>query len=82
MDKIVRIDMGAKGSPKITTEPVGEYAGLGGRATTSMIINNGGFHGHVSLHRLRHHGSARDFQALLDMLQWFLWYRDDCRRVK
>ncbi|WP_027716002.1 aldehyde ferredoxin oxidoreductase family protein [Desulfuromonas sp. TF] len=39
MDKIVRIDMGAKGGPKITTEPVGEYAGLGGRATTSLIIN-------------------------------------------
>ncbi len=39
MDKIVRIDMGAKGGPKITTEPVGEYAGLGGRATTSLMIN-------------------------------------------
>ena len=39
MDKIVRIDMGAKGGPKITTEPVGEYAGLGGRATTSLMVN-------------------------------------------
>jgi len=39
MDKIVRIDMGAKGGPKITTEPVGEYAGLGGRATTSLMIS-------------------------------------------
>ena len=39
MDKIVRIDMGAAGGPKITTEPVGEYAGLGGRATTSLMIN-------------------------------------------
>jgi aldehyde:ferredoxin oxidoreductase len=39
MDKIVRIDMGAAGGPKITTEPVGEYAGLGGRAMTSLIIN-------------------------------------------
>lgn len=39
MEKIVRIDMGAKGGPKITTEPVGEYAGLGGRATTSLMVN-------------------------------------------
>lgn len=39
MDKIVRIDMGAAGGPKITTEPVGEYAGLGGRATTSLMVN-------------------------------------------
>jgi len=39
MDKIARIDMGAAGGPKITTEPVGEYAGLGGRATTSLMIN-------------------------------------------
>lgn len=39
MDKIVRIDMGAKGGPKITTEPVGEYAGLGGRATTSLMVS-------------------------------------------
>ncbi len=39
MDKIVRIDMGAQSGPKITTEPVGEYAGLGGRATTSLIVN-------------------------------------------
>jgi len=39
MDKILRIDMGAKGGPKITTEPAGEYVGLGGRATTSLIVN-------------------------------------------
>jgi aldehyde:ferredoxin oxidoreductase len=39
MDKIVRIDMGAKGGPKVTTEPVGEYAGLGGRATTSLMVS-------------------------------------------
>ncbi len=38
MDKIVRIDMGAAGGPKITTEEVGEYAGLGGRALTSLFI--------------------------------------------
>ena len=29
MDNIARIDMGAKGGPKVTYEPVGEYAGLG-----------------------------------------------------
>ncbi len=39
MDKILRIDMGAAGGPKVTTEPVGEYAGLGGRATTSLMVN-------------------------------------------
>jgi aldehyde:ferredoxin oxidoreductase len=39
MDKILRIDMGAKGGPKITVTPVGEYAGLGGRAMTSSIVS-------------------------------------------
>jgi len=39
MDKIVRINMGAPGGPTVTTEPVGEYAGLGGRATTSLMVN-------------------------------------------
>lgn len=39
MDKIARIDMGAPGGPKVTEEPVGEYAGLGGRATTSLMIS-------------------------------------------
>jgi aldehyde:ferredoxin oxidoreductase len=38
MDKILRIDMGAPGGPKATIEPVGEYAGLGGRGLTSMIV--------------------------------------------
>jgi aldehyde:ferredoxin oxidoreductase len=38
MDKIARIDMGAAGGPKVTVEPVGEYAGLGGRAMTSLMI--------------------------------------------
>jgi aldehyde:ferredoxin oxidoreductase len=38
LDTILRIDMGAAGGPKMTTEPVGEYAGLGGRATTSSIV--------------------------------------------
>ena len=39
MNKIVRIDMGAPGGPKVTTEPVGDYAGLGGRATTSLMVS-------------------------------------------
>jgi aldehyde:ferredoxin oxidoreductase len=39
MDKIARIDMGAKGGPKVTYEPAGEYAGLGGRATTSLMVS-------------------------------------------
>ncbi len=39
MQTILRIDMGAAGGPKISTEPVGEYAGLGGRATTSLMVN-------------------------------------------
>src|SRR3954466_14889546 len=36
--KIARIDMGAAGGPKVTEEPAGEYAALGGRATTSIIV--------------------------------------------
>jgi aldehyde:ferredoxin oxidoreductase len=38
MDKILRIDMGAAGGPKLSEEPVGDYAGLGGRAMTSTIV--------------------------------------------
>ncbi|HOE16226.1 MAG TPA: aldehyde ferredoxin oxidoreductase C-terminal domain-containing protein [Syntrophorhabdaceae bacterium] len=38
MDKILRIDMGAEGGPKITESPVGAYAGLGGRALTSSVV--------------------------------------------
>jgi aldehyde:ferredoxin oxidoreductase len=38
MDKILRIDMGAKGGPKATVEPIGAYAGLGGRAMTSLVV--------------------------------------------
>lgn len=38
MDKILRIDMGAEGGPQVTETPVGEYAGLGGRAMTSGIV--------------------------------------------
>ena len=39
MDKILRIDMGAEGGPKVTTAPLGEYAGLGGRAFTSAVVS-------------------------------------------
>ncbi|HSO59753.1 MAG TPA: aldehyde ferredoxin oxidoreductase C-terminal domain-containing protein [Desulfobacterales bacterium] len=38
MDKILRINMGADGGPQVKSEPVGSYAGLGGRALTSTII--------------------------------------------
>jgi len=38
MDKIARIDMGAAGGPKVTVGPLGEYAGLGGRAMTSLVV--------------------------------------------
>ncbi len=38
MDKIARIDMGAAGGPKVTVAGLGEYAGLGGRAMTSLVI--------------------------------------------
>ncbi|MFY9707869.1 MAG: aldehyde ferredoxin oxidoreductase N-terminal domain-containing protein, partial [Desulfobacterales bacterium] len=30
--------MGAEGGPKVRTEPLGGYAGLGGRAMTSTIV--------------------------------------------
>ena len=38
MDKILRIDMGADGGPKVDVQPLGDYAGLGGRAMTSGIV--------------------------------------------
>jgi aldehyde:ferredoxin oxidoreductase len=38
MDMILRIDMGAAGGPKAKVEPVGAYAGLGGRGMTSVIV--------------------------------------------
>jgi len=38
MDKILRIDMGANGGPKTDVQPLGDYAGLGGRAMTSGIV--------------------------------------------
>ena len=39
MDKIVRIDMGADGGPKVSTVPLGDYAGFGGRGMTSAIVS-------------------------------------------
>jgi len=39
MDKILRIDMSAEGGPGILEQPLGEYAGLGGRALTSAIVS-------------------------------------------
>ena len=39
MDKILRIDVVAKGGPKANTQPMGDYAGLGGRALTSGIVS-------------------------------------------
>ena len=39
MDKIARIDMGAASAPKVTVEQLGNYAGLGGRAMTSIIVS-------------------------------------------
>jgi aldehyde:ferredoxin oxidoreductase len=38
MDKIIRINMGAAGGPKATIGPLGDYAGLGGRAMTSTLV--------------------------------------------
>jgi aldehyde:ferredoxin oxidoreductase len=40
MDKILRIDMGAEGGPKVTVAALGGYAGLGGRGMTSAIVSN------------------------------------------
>ncbi len=39
MDKILRIDVGAEGGPRVTIVPIGDYAGLGGRALTSAIVS-------------------------------------------
>ena len=39
MDKILRINMGAAGGPEMKTEPLGDYAGLGGRGLTSAIVS-------------------------------------------
>ena len=39
MDKILRINMADKNGPKASQEPLGDYAGLGGRGMTSAIIS-------------------------------------------
>jgi aldehyde:ferredoxin oxidoreductase len=39
MDKILRIDMGADGGPAVNAEPMGDYAGSGGRGLTSAIVS-------------------------------------------
>jgi aldehyde:ferredoxin oxidoreductase len=39
MDKVLRIDMGAKGGPRTKVDSLGGYAGLGGRALTSAIVS-------------------------------------------
>jgi aldehyde:ferredoxin oxidoreductase len=39
MDKILRINMGADGGPAVKTEPLGGYAGFGGRGLTSAIVS-------------------------------------------
>ncbi len=38
MEKILRINMGAADGPQAKAEPVGAYAGLGGRALTSTLV--------------------------------------------
>jgi aldehyde:ferredoxin oxidoreductase len=38
MEKILRINMGPNGAPKATTETVGTYSGMGGRAMTTAIV--------------------------------------------
>jgi aldehyde:ferredoxin oxidoreductase len=39
MEKILRIDVGGQGGPQLRETPLGEYAGLGGRALTSAIVS-------------------------------------------
>ena len=38
MDKILRINMGGSNGPEVQTSPLGDYAGLGGRAMTSTVV--------------------------------------------
>ncbi len=40
MDSILRVNMGEKNGPSFTVEPLGNYAGFGGRALTSAIVSN------------------------------------------
>jgi aldehyde:ferredoxin oxidoreductase len=39
MDTLLRINMGAEGGPVARAVPVGDYAGLGGRALTSAVVS-------------------------------------------
>jgi aldehyde:ferredoxin oxidoreductase len=39
MDNILRINMGADGGPAVKAEPLGDYAGSGGRGLTSSIVS-------------------------------------------
>lgn len=39
MDKILRINMGPDSEPSFSIEPIGGYAGLGGRGLTSTIVS-------------------------------------------
>ena len=39
MDKLLRINMNAEDGPAVAVTPVGEYAGLGGRALTSAVVS-------------------------------------------
>jgi aldehyde:ferredoxin oxidoreductase len=39
MEKILRINMGASGGPSVTESPLGDYAGMGGRALTSALVS-------------------------------------------
>ena len=39
MDRILRIDVGGEGGPKAQEAPLGEYAGMGGRALTSALVS-------------------------------------------
>jgi aldehyde:ferredoxin oxidoreductase len=39
MDKILRIDMGAKGGPQAKETPMEDYSGLAGRALTSALVS-------------------------------------------
>src|SRR5512139_1424094 len=38
MESILRIDMGAAGGPAASLDPAGRYAGLAGRAITSLLV--------------------------------------------
>ncbi len=38
MERILRIDMGAEGGPKVIVSPLSDYAGLGGRGLTSAVV--------------------------------------------